>query len=95
MEALTPDERGERENRVEAWKEQIREADIIIGVNIATGAETIFFGPSPLQLTTAAYEGETEELRPRIVRIPLDFESDEPEILAAACDAIKGRHDVT
>jgi hypothetical protein len=70
----------------------IQKADIIIGVNKATGAESVFFGKSLLQIIAAGYEGK-QGLRCMVARIPLDFGTDEPEMLAAACEVIKGSQD--
>jgi hypothetical protein len=75
-------------------REVIREADIIIGVDKVTGAETIFFGQSLLTLVEGGYEGP-EGLEAKVLRVPVDFgaDSDEPEWLAAECLVVKGSQD--
>ncbi|HSB77551.1 MAG TPA: hypothetical protein VLM91_02090 [Candidatus Methylomirabilis sp.] len=73
-------------------REEIEQADVIIGLNKANGVETVFYGLSLLTLISGGYEGPGG-LRPTILRVPLDFNSDEPEWLAAACMTLKRSKD--
>lgn len=73
-------------------REEIEQAEVIIGINKANGVETVSCGKSLLTLISAGYEGPGG-LRPKILRVPLDFESDEPERLTAACMTLKRSHD--
>jgi hypothetical protein len=72
--------------------EDIEHSDIIVGVDDTRGDETIFYGKSLLEVIAAGYEG-AQGLRIKVLRVPLDFGSDEPEWLAAACLTLKGSCD--
>jgi len=71
----------------------VETADIIIGIDDTSHKETIFYGKSLLQLVAYGYEMPTESGF-NILRIPLDWDSDEPEMLADLCVRIKGSCDV-
>jgi hypothetical protein len=63
--------------------ERIRHADIVIGVNSRSGEETIYFGLKRLEI----------DAKGRIVKIPVNYDTDEPDLLAAACVTAKGSCD--
>jgi hypothetical protein len=73
-------------------KNEIHMADVIFATNKITGAETIYYGRSMIELIANGYELERELY---VVHVPVDFsdESEEPEQLAAACLAWKGSCD--
>lgn len=73
-------------------REQIERADIILGVNKVNGNETVFYGASMLKLIAGGDEGPKGHPL-NVLRVPLDFDSDDPERLAAACLALKGSCD--
>jgi hypothetical protein len=66
----------------------LRVPDVIIGHDLVTGSETVFYGRDVLErmLETGHSEG-------RLLRVALDLESNEPELLAGALMAIRGRCD--
>jgi hypothetical protein len=67
---------------------QVREAEIVLGINQATGVPTIFYGRA--LLARIAHEGTTAV---KMTCIPLDYETDDPKKLAALCVALKGSCD--
>jgi hypothetical protein len=71
--------------------EEIRSADVVIGVDLKTGDETVFYGLSLLRLIAQGLEPEVLGLK--VLRVPIDWDTDEPKQLAAACVAVKGSHD--
>jgi len=62
---------------------RIRPADVVIGVNLHNGEETVYYGLEHLQ--TGA--------KGRVEKIPVNYETDEPDMLAAACVTAKGSCD--
>jgi hypothetical protein len=68
--------------------EILRLPDVIMGHDRLTGSETVFYGRDVLEriLETGHSEG-------RLLRVALDLESNEPELLAGALMAIRGRCD--
>jgi hypothetical protein len=85
---MTPDEREE-------YQRAMAEADVILGVDLVTGLETIFYGTPLMNLIAAGDKGAAGQPC-RVLRVPIDFgdDSEEPEWLAAACRVIKGRCDM-
>ena len=74
--------------RVRAMFEQ---ADVVIGVDLRTGAERAFYGAALLARIIAS--GQAMELR--LLKIPVDFENEtDLQVVAAACLAWKGSYDV-
>jgi hypothetical protein len=71
-----------------------RGADVVLGVNVKTGATTVFYGRPRLKLIIASDRGPDGEWL-RIYRIPINFDDDseEPELLAALCQVVKGHYD--
>ncbi len=76
--------------------DELEKADVIIAVDTTNYSETIFYGKSLLQLAAYGYEISTDSGFPiyNVLRIPLDWDSDEPEVLADLCVTIKGSCDV-
>jgi hypothetical protein len=66
----------------------LRSPDVIIGHDLLTGSETVFYGRDDLErsLQTGHSEG-------RLLRVALDFDSNELELLRGAVLAIRGRCD--
>ena len=75
-------------------RQLIDEADVIFGVDITTGAETIFYGQSFLKLIASGYEGPMGTAC-IVLRVDVDFsdESMEPELLALTVKEVKGSCD--
>jgi hypothetical protein len=67
---------------------KVREAEIVLGINQATGAPTVFYGRA--LLARIAHEGTTAV---KMTGIMLDYETDDPQKLAALCTALKGSCD--
>jgi len=63
--------------------EQIRPAEVVIGVNLENGEEVVYFGREKLQTG----------VKGQVVKIPVDYDTDEPDLLAAACVTAKGSCD--
>jgi hypothetical protein len=68
--------------------EILRLPDVIMGHDLLTGSETVFYGRDVLEriLETGHSEGQ-------LLRVALEFESNEPELLAGALMVIRGRCD--
>ena len=71
--------------------QRIKDAEIVLGVDVATGIETAFYGKSLLELITHGHEGK--RVKAKIVRLNINWHSDDPEKIAAACLAVQGHHD--
>jgi len=63
--------------------ERIRPADIVIGVDTRNGDEAVYFGLEKMKGQAGG----------RVVKIPVDYSTDEPDLLAAACVTAKGSCD--
>lgn len=72
-------------------RQEIEDADVIFGVDITTGAETIFYGQSLLMLIASGYENPKGTVC-TVLRVDVDFsdESMEPELLALTVKEVKG-----
>jgi hypothetical protein len=66
----------------------LRIPDVIIGLDLVTGSETVFYGRDVLERSL-----ETGHAEGRLLRVALDLESNEPELLARAVVAIRGQCD--
>jgi hypothetical protein len=71
---------------------QLTEADIVFCVNVATGERMIYHGLSLMKLIAAGLEGPAG-LATLVARVALDYDTDEPEELAALCLVLKGHTD--
>ena len=69
--------------------QRIKDADVVLGVDVATGMETVFYGKALLERSARGSEGKGV----MIVRLNINWHSDDPEKLAAACLSVKGHHD--
>ena len=71
------------------WRTAFETADVILGVDVLTNREILVFGRDALQMV--AISGMTDW--PRVLRISIDSDSDELEMLVAACEAFRGHQD--
>jgi hypothetical protein len=75
--------RGEGKTNVlteEELLERIRPADVVVGVDSRDGQEIVYYGRESL-LSGA---------KGRVVKIPVNYDTDEADLLAAACVTAKG-----
>jgi len=75
--------------KVPQWRTAFDAADVIFGVDVATGREILVFDRGELPMI--AVTGMSDRLR--VLRISIDSASDELELLIAACEAYRGHHD--
>jgi hypothetical protein len=69
------------------FREELRKADVILGVDRRTGQECgLFYGVSELKRIPK----KDHEAALRVLRVPVDQDTDEPELLAEAVVALKG-----
>ena len=62
--------------------DELKAAEVVLGVDVKDrGNEELFFGRRV---------PETAERGVRVLRVPIDFDTDDPEVLAAACARWKG-----
>lgn len=67
---------------------KVREAEIVLGINQATGVPTVFYGRA--LLARIAQEGTTAV---KMTGIMLDYDTDDPKKLADLCVKLKGSCD--
>ena len=75
--------------KVPQWRTAFETADVIFGVDVASGREILVFGRSALRMI--AVTGMEDRLR--VLRVSIDGAGDELELLTAACEAYRGHHD--
>jgi len=75
--------------KVPQWRTAFDAADVIFGVDVATGREILVFDRGELPMI--AVTGMSDRLR--VLRISIDGVGDELELLVAACEAYRGHHD--
>jgi len=75
--------------KVPQWRTAFDAADVIFGVDVATGREILVFDRGELPMI--AVTGMSDRLA--VLRISIDSASDELELLIAACEAYRGHHD--
>jgi two-component system response regulator (stage 0 sporulation protein F) len=73
---------------VPQWRTAFEMADTIFGVDVATGEEILVFGRDALQMIPATGADHL-----RVLRISIDTGGDDLEVLLAACEIYRGRHD--
>ena len=73
---------------VPQWRTAFETADVIFGIDVATGQEILVFSRDALQMI--AVKGANNGVR--VLRISIDCTGDEFELLLAACDAYRGHH---
>jgi small ligand-binding sensory domain FIST len=69
--------------KVPQWRAAFERADVIIGVDVATGVEICVFGLPSL--------GESDGAR--VLRVSIDRAGEDLELLLAACQIYRGHHD--
>jgi hypothetical protein len=69
-------------------RKEIEKAGIIWGVDVRTRRPSLFFGMELLE--RGARTGLAEKTH--LLRLPIDFATDDPECLVAACLVLKGSH---
>jgi hypothetical protein len=89
---MSAEKRGRAGDPIFISQEVMEQADVVFGINKASGERTVFYGKSLLDLIASGYEGRAG-LPLNILRVPIDFATDEPERLAAALFLVKGMHD--
>ncbi len=75
--------------KVPQWRTAFETAEVIFGVDVATGQEPLVFGRGALEMVTVT--GVEDRLR--VLRVSIDGAGDELELLIAACEAYRGHHD--
>ena len=70
-------------------RQAIIEAHVVFGVSTEDGTHTIFYGTAILK--RIVQNGKEKTMR--VVHVPIDWESEDPEVLAAFCITFKGSHD--
>ena len=70
-------------------RQAVIEADVVIGVNTEDDSHIIFYGVATLK--RIVQNGKEKTMR--VVHVPIDWESEDPEVLAAFCVTFKGSHD--
>ncbi len=75
--------------KVSQWRMAFETADVILGVDVATGRETLVFSRGALPMI--ADTGINDQ--PRVLRVSIDSAGEELEMLIAACEAYRGHHD--
>jgi hypothetical protein len=70
------------------YRAKIQGAHIIVGVDSRTGEKSLFFGRKSLERIVQSGEGKNMIM----MHVPVDFETDDVEMLCAACQAIKGSY---
>src|SRR4051812_24953988 len=70
-----------------ALREQIAAADVVVGADaLRTGKFSVFFGVATMERRVKTGKG----LKARIVTVPVDFATDDVEVLSAFCVTQKG-----
>jgi hypothetical protein len=75
--------------KLRRWRTAFETADVIFGVDVASGQQILVFGRGALQMI--AVSGVNDRLR--VLRVAIDCAGDELELLIAACEAYRGHHD--
>ena len=71
------------------YREELRQADVIFGVDVNSQREFLVYGRSALKRIIRS----GQEILLRVVRVELDQETDELEYLLAALHVLRGHHD--
>jgi hypothetical protein len=75
--------------KVPQWRAAFETADVIVGVDVATGREILVFSRGALPMI--ADTGISD--RRRELQISIDTTGEDLELLIAACEAYRGHHD--
>lgn len=71
------------------FRQEIADADVVLGVDVRDSEYVcVFFGREALEQIVAA--GQSQALC--VARVPVDFCTNDVEVLCAACVALKGAH---
>jgi thymidine kinase len=70
-------------------RELMASADVILGVDVISQDEALFFGRRTLEQVAAG----TESREVSVLKVELDMDTDEVERLAALVQVVKGHHD--
>lgn len=81
---INPNESGNVDPR-----ELMASADVIVGVDVMSGHETLFFGRRTLEQVAAG----TESRKVSVLKVEFDMDTDELERLAALVQVVKGHHE--
>jgi len=76
--------------KIPQWRMAFETADVILGIDVTTGHEILVFGRDALPRSGATSDATG---RLQILRVAIDCGSDELELLTAACEIYRGRHD--
>jgi hypothetical protein len=71
------------------WRAAFETADVILGVDVLTHREFLVFGRGALRLVAVAAMTDWS----RVLRITIDSDSDELELLVAVCEVFRGHQD--
>ena len=71
-----------------AFRKQIQDADIILGMDSKTGKDSLFFGKATLERIIKT--GKSKEAV--LFRCPVNYATDDVEALIALCLTLKGSH---
>jgi len=77
--------------KIPQWRMAFETADVILGIDVTTGHEILVFGRDALPRSGATSDATG---RLQILRVSIDCGSDELELLTAACEIYRGRHDL-
>ena len=70
-------------------RELVASADVILGVDVISQHEALFFGRRTLEQVAA----DTQSRKVSVLKVELDMDTDEVERLAALVQVVKGHHD--
>jgi hypothetical protein len=74
---------------VPQWRMAFEAADVIFGIDAATGQKFLVFGRASLE--TSEVTDVTDHLR--VLQVSIDSISENREMLTAACEVYRGHHD--
>jgi hypothetical protein len=83
------DETGLRPNSVADPRPALHSAEVVVGVDVMSGNQFLVYGREAL--SKAARGGSKKGLR--VLRVELDQETQELELLCALVHVVKGRHE--
>jgi hypothetical protein len=71
------------------YREELRKADVVFGVDVNTQREFLVYGRATLEQIVTSGQGE----HLRVARVELDQETNELEFLLAVIQTLRGHHD--
>jgi hypothetical protein len=78
-----------KERAIPQWRLAFEAADVIFGIDVATGQRFLVFGRAALATNEATEM--TDHLR--VLEVSIDSISEDLEMLTAACEIYRGHHD--